>query len=575
MARRKSRRSSKAAPRGAFVLTIAVVALSFVLTVYSQATVQVTGRKELLDKAEGAWLLSREREIPAERGSIYSSDGRVLAQSQPRYDFWVFYNRVPCTPGFFMALSEAAGVPESRLSAPYRAGKQRTWLEHLDEARYRAVRRVMADWGADGVSLAEENGRAYPMREAAVGIVGWMHDGKPKSGVESAFDKELSGRDGRARGVVGLNGGFMAETARDHGLEHGADVVLTIDSRLQTAATRAIRTAVEKNLAVSGSAIVLVPSTGDVLAMASWPTFDPVDGPRGGTELMTSYMEDFEPGSTFKVLTLAKALDAGVVDSSSKVNCSGVFDLGRNRLVRCDEHNGTRGHGLVGLERAIGKSCNVSAAKWALGIGRGPMIEYMRRIGLLSKPSINLPGSVSPLFNMDEYDKERQLAVVGFGQSIAVPPINLAGALAMLANGGEYVAPRIVSHVGGERRLPAAPVRVVSPSAAQAVMGYMESVVQSDFGTGKLVAIPGYRIAGKTGTAQKLGKGGNISSFVGVFPAEDPKALILVMVNEPKAGQIYGSLVAGPAFRELALAVISRLQIARSRPSDKTSKEGP
>lgn len=559
MSRLRSERANRV-PRS-FFGTFGLVTALFGLAVYSQAKVQVANAGSIIKKAEDAWMLARSRQVPAERGTIYSSDMRILAQSRPQYDFWVFYDRVPCTAGFFMALAEASGVSEARISTPFREGKKRTWLEPLDADRYRAVRQVMSEWGADGVSLREITAREYPMRESAVGVVGWMHEGLARSGVEKSFDAELSGKDGRAQGIVGLDG-RTSLSSEEETLTHGADVVLTIDSALQIAASNAVRTAVEKNQATSGALIVMVPSSGDVLAMAHWPAFDPVSGPNGGSELATGYMEDLQPGSTFKVLTLAKALDMGLVDDSFSLNCPGVFDLGRQRFVKCDEHGGTRAHGQIGLEKAIGKSCNIAAAKWALEIGRDPMISYMRELGLLSKPDIGLPGAVTPIFDMNEWDKERQLAVLGFGQSIAVPPISLAAALGMIANDGEYVAPRLVSQVGGKRLAPATPKRVVSIQAARAVRHYMESVVHSDFGTGKTLVIEGQRVAGKTGTAQKLGPdGGHVSSFVGMFPADNPRVLILAVINDPKAGTIYGSLVAGPAFVDAANAAVSRLRI--------------
>ncbi len=561
MSRSRSGKTNRV-PR-TFLGTLAFVTCFFGLAVYSQAKLQVTNAGAVLKKAEDAWMLARSKQVPAERGSIYSSDMRVLAQSRPQYDFWVFYDRVPCTPGFFMALAQASGVPEARISAPYRDGKKRTWLDPLDADRYRAVRDVMAEWGADGVSLREVTAREYPMREAAVGVVGWMHEGVARSGIEKSFDAELAGKDGRAQSIVGLNGSSSGKV--EEALTHGSDIVLTIDSALQTAATTAVRNAVERNQATSGSVIVIVPSTGDILAMAHWPAFDPSTGPKGGSELATSYMEDLQPGSTFKVLTLAKALDLGVVDSAFSLDCKGVFDLGRQRYVKCDEHAGTRAHGLIGLDRAIGKSCNVAAAKWALAIGRDPMIAYMRDIGLLTKPDLGLPGAVKPIFDMNEWDKERQLAVLGFGQSIAVPPINLAAAVAMIANDGEYVAPRLISQVGGKRLPPAEPRKVVSPEVARMVRKYMETVVHEDFGTGKTLKIDGQRVAGKTGTAQKLGPdGGHVSSFVGMFPADKPRVLVLSVINDPKAGAIYGSLVAGPAFVDAANAAVARLKLSGS-----------
>jgi cell division protein FtsI/penicillin-binding protein 2 len=524
----------------------------FGLAVYSQARLQVTDRASVLKKAEDAAMLAMEEAGPISRGTIYSSDMRVLAQSRPLYDFWVFYDRVPCTPGFFMALSEASGVPEARISAPFREGKKRTWLDPLDEDHYKAVRRVMADWGADGVSLAMQNAREYPMREAAVGVVGWIREGQARSGIELSYDKALSGQ-------AELEA--LSASVGEHAIE-GQDVVLSIDSSLQAVAAKVVRDAVTKNGAKSGAVVVLTPSTGDVLAMAHWPAFDPQDGPKGGSELATAYMEDLQPGSTFKVLTLAKALDAGVIDSTFSLNCTGILDLGRQRLVKCDEHHGNRAHGLMDIDQAIARSCNVCAATWALKIGRDPMIAFMRDLGLLSKPDIGLPGAVTPIFDMNEWDKERQLAVLGFGQSIAVPPINLAAAIGAIANDGEYVAPRLVTQVGGRRIPPSTPKRVFSPQAAQTVRKCMESVMTSEHGTGKDLAVPGLRIAGKTGTAQKLGPdGGHVSSFVGMFPADKPQVLILVVINDPQKGAIYGSLVAGPAFVEVAQAAAARLRL--------------
>jgi cell division protein FtsI/penicillin-binding protein 2 len=533
---------------------LACVTVFFGLAVYSQARLQVTNRGEVMKKAEDTWMLARQEAAPIERGTIYSSDMRVLAQSRPKYEFWLFYDRVPCTPGFFMALAEASGIPEARISAPFKEGKKRTWLDPLDETRYQAVRRVMAEWGADGVSLEESNAREYPLGEAAVGVVGWMQEGKPRSGIELSFDKALSGQ-AQAEALSASLGGDTIS---------GADIVLTIDSSLQAVAAKAVEEAVEKNKARSGAIVVLSPATGDVLAMSHWPAFDPSSGPNGVSELATGYMEDLQPGSTFKVLTLAKALDAGVVDETFTFDCKGSMDLGRNRLVRCDDHGPSRAHGLIDLDKAIAKSCNVCAATWALKIGRDPMLSYLRDLGLLSKPDIGLPGAVTPIFDMNEWDKERQLAVLGFGQSIAVPPINLAAAIATIANDGEYVAPRLVSQVGGKRNVPATPKRVFSPQAAQSVRRYMESVVHTDYGTAKTLTLD-TRAAGKTGTAQKLGPdGGYVSSFVAMLPADKPQVLVLVVINDPRAGVIYGSTVAGPPYLEVARAAVSKFV---SRPS--------
>ncbi len=499
-------------------------------------------------------MIDRTKAPEPVRGTVYSTDGRILAQSESRYDFWVFFDKVPCTSGFFMALADAAGVSETRFSAPFGEGKRRVWLHSLDSEQYARVIEVKRKWAADGVSLEEQRERSYPLGSTTVGVVGWMHEGSPKSGIERSLDDELSGKN--AHGVV----------------PNGSDVVLTIDSQLQSVASIAIQNAVKTHAATSGSAIVMVPKTGAILAMADWPMFDPQAGPAGSSERAVSYMEDLQPGSTFKILTLAKALDSKVAKEGDLINCTGVYDLGGGKTVKCDRHNGKREHGLIGLDMAIGKSCNIAAATWALKIGRDNMIVYMRDLGLLSKPEIGLKGAAAPLFDINEYDKRRQLATLGFGQSIAVPPIVLAGAINAIANDGEYVAPNLIAQIGSKSSVLPPRWRVISKEAAKTVRRMMECVMHEEWGTGSTLAIPGMRIAGKTGTAQKLGAGGgNVSSFVGMFPADEPQILILVMVNDPKGGEFYGSLVAGPAFDEIAYAVIERLNIPKTSTPRRTA----
>ncbi len=573
MAKKRRKRSNRATLPGAFYVTLACLLGSFGLVVYTQARLQVADRSEILMKAESAWMLERLLELPAERGTIYTSDNRVLARSRPAYEFGVFFDRVPSTPGFFMALAEAAGISEARISVPFHSGKKNVWLDHLDTAQYKRVRLVMSEWGADGVSLKEETGRDYPLREAAVGIIGWTMGGKPQSGVERAYDKVLSGHDGTATGIYGLDGGFRQTGDRKEARRHGADIRLTINYELQVVAADAIRKAVEQHKARSGAAIVLDPATGSILAMANWPTFDPVQGPAGSYELMTSYMEDLPPGSTFKILTLAKALEMDVVEDEFEIVCSGALNLGQGRYVRCDMHDGVRAHGTIDLEKAIARSCNVCAASWALAIGHEEMVLFLGDVGLLDKSGLGLTSEAAPQFNPDAWDKQRQLATLGFGQSLAVTPLGLAAALSTIANDGVYVPPRLVSHVAGKEVPMPERRRVFSREVARQVRKYMESVVHEEWGTADSLAIAGHRIAGKTGTAQKLGaEGGVVSSFVGMFPAERPEAVVLVVVNDPQSGEIYGSRVAGPAFDDIARAVIGQLGISRSTVSAKTSR---
>ena len=269
---------------------------------------------------------------------------------------------------------------------------------------------------------------------------------------------------------------------------------------------------------------------------------------------------------------MAKALEMGVVNEQFQMECTGAMNLGKGRYVRCDLHNGRRAHGTIGLEKAIARSCNGCAATWALAIGRVEMVQLLRDVGLRGKSGLGLTAEAAPRFNPDAVDKKRQVATLGFGQSLAVTPLGLAAALSTIANDGVYVPPRLVSHVAGKAVPMPKQRRVFSPEVARQVRKYMESVVHEEWGTADRLAIPGIRIAGKTGTAQKLGAGGgNVSIFVGMFPADSPRAVVLVVVNEPTAGEIYGSLVAGPAFVEIARAVIRQLKIPSSAATAQTS----
>ena len=265
-----------------------------------------------------------------------------------------------------------------------------------------------------------------------------------------------------------------------------------------------------------------------------------------------------------KILTLAKALDSGKVQPNEHFYCPGEFQVtAKGKPIKCDSHHGNRAHGDLTLEDAIAKSCNISAAKWALRVGYTDFVKYIEDLGLLKKVDIGLPYETSGSFNYDDPAKQLQLACVGFGQSITVPPVNLAGAFTALANGGVRMEPRLIRQIGNQAFPPKPGVRMFREETAARVMAYMESVIETDEGTGNKLRIPGYRLAGKTGTAQRIGRpgGGYVSNFVGYVPAVKPRAQILVMIDHPTQNGYYGAVVAGPVFVKLAQACIRRYNI--------------
>lgn len=554
----------------------------FVLTAVSQARVQLFERRAILEKAAQTKRFVLERPEPARRGAVLSTDGKPLAVDDDRYELSLSFASIPQSDGFFVDLAAASGIPASEFSQVAASGlRRRAWRQRMSSVQAKAVQAVKTRWRADGVSLDYTGERAYPLSEAASGVVGRTRGRTAEGGLELGFNDVLSGKDGLTIGMVDRTGAFlpMRIDPRSVSKEDGEAVVTTLDSVLQQEAAASIKRAVETNNADQGVAIIYDPRNGDLLAMANWPTFNP-DEPAGatrppeGTDYNPNYMGRLEPGSTFKVLTLAKALDIGVVTPNSVINCTGEKVVWGKMSVHCDLHGGSRAHGSLRPVDAIAKSCNVCAATWAQAIGRDTFIEYLGDCGLLDKPKLGLPGEVPGHFARDEYATGLQLAHFGFGQSLTVTPVALASAFGALANDGMRMKPRVVRKIGKNDVASIEAGRIVKPETAQLMLEYMESVIQSDRGTGKSLRIPGYRLGGKTGTAERQGRGGYVSNFVGFVPAPAPRAVILVMVDHPQAGSYYGATVAGPVFDELARAVIRRYGIPPSKAKPTLSSEG-
>lgn len=530
----------------------------FTVTGFSQIHTQVIRRDDIMQRAKDSHRWVVERRDIARRGMITSSDGVVLAQSEDSFELSLDLRNVPKTSGFAVAMAEAAGVSAGEITdAMQRGVKRLAWSTLLGPGQAAKVEKVKLDWRAKGVSLRRATERTYPLAESVSTLIGSMPDNVPAGGLENSLNKVLSGQDGMRKGLVDRTGAFLPMRMAEGSTSRvdGSNVQLTLVAAIQQEATRALRTAVESNDATGGAAVVIDPKTGDLLAVASWPSYDPAIRAVSGASQAYSFV--YEPGSTFKILTLSKALDTGTLGEHEMTSCPGEWHLGPGARVRCDSHHGNRAHGNVDPETAIAKSCNISAAKWSLGVGRDAMIQFIQKCGLLQKTNAGFDHERAGLFDMNEYAKRLQTANVGFGQSISVTPVALASAFSMIGNHGVRMKPRLIKAIGN-KEIPVEPAaKIVRPDTADSVLHLMESVIQSDIGTGAKLRIPGYRLAGKTGTAQKIGDGdGYVSSFVGFVPATDPVAMVLVMIDNPKAGKIYGATVAGPVFRQLAKSIL-------------------
>lgn len=548
---------------------------------FAQFRVHVTDREHTLALAKARHRLTTVRTIAPTRGRILASDGQPLAQDLRSGQLTIDFTKVPRSRAFLTELAAASGIPAAEFEGLAESGaKKKTWLAPLDGPTQERIDEVRVAWRADGVSVRSDGKRAYPFGPSTACLVGLRRtlkgkDGKPAevmTGLEASFDKELSGVPGRREGMTDRTGAFLVSrlVGEQRPKVDGKDVVLTIDTTIQNVAYEALSHAVDDYKGLNGAAVAIDPKTGDILAMASYPSFhpeapDPTDRNPGGYN--PAIMSALEPGSTFKILTLAKALDAGKASMSEVISCGGQISVGNRAIIRCDMHGGRRAHGPVDPIKAIAKSCNVSAATWAKRVGRTEFFRFIDEVGLVDKPGTGLRGEARGLLNRNDFAQHLQLANLGFGQAINTTPTALASAFSLVANGGVRMKPRLIKSIGGKETPiePAGPA-VIRKETADEVLRAMEAVIESSEGTGKHLTIPGYRLGGKTGTAQKLDKGRNhVLNFVGTVPSRDPKALILVMVDSPRGGQ-YGGQVAGPVFRAMAQAIIRRYRIPPTEP---------
>jgi cell division protein FtsI (penicillin-binding protein 3) len=426
-----------------------------------------------------------------------------------------------------------------------------------------------------GVYFLDEHRRSYPRAMLAANVVGYAGvDGEGLAGIEHSFDAQVRGRAGRvtllrdARRGMYLVGGEGPNRPID-----GNDVVLTIDSVVQFIAERAIGRAVEQYHAAGGVAIVMDPRDGRILAMASNPSFDPnryrdfsADERRN-----RAVQDQYEPGSTFKVVTASAGLEEGVVTPSQILDCGdGFIQIGNTQI---HEHGHNR-YGLMTFEDVMVHSSNVGAIRVGLALGQERFYRYIRRFGFGERSGVALPGEAQGRVRRTEQWSQLSNASMSIGQEIGATPLQVLSAIAAVANGGLRVQPRIVEKVvdarGNAIYTPpqAATVRVISEKTAAVLNEILKSVVAR--GTGMHAALAEHVVAGKTGTAQKAGRGGYtdkvVASFGGYVPADRPQLAILVVVDEPKESE-YGGTVAAPAFKEIAESTLRYLNVPPSVPA--------
>ncbi|MEN6471499.1 MAG: penicillin-binding transpeptidase domain-containing protein [Clostridiaceae bacterium] len=538
--------------------TLGAIALVFAILLGRIFYIQVVWSDELQQKALSQW--TRDTSLTAERGMILDTNGVVLAQSGTAYKVLVWPQRVGDADRVRVAreLSELLELDYESVLAKV---SDQTKMEIILK---RAVERDMVDkiialkLGA-GVGTAVDIKRYYPLSSTFSQLIGFTTvDGAGQAGLEQKYDKYLSGENGRMIAETDGRGNPLP-----YGIEeiispwNGARLVLTTDSAVQSILEKELKLAFGVNSAKNAQCIIMNCKTGEIVALGSYPDFDLNNPPRNDLNTLRDLMRNrivadaYEPGSTFKIVTLSAALDSQTVSTASGYYCPG-FKIVNGEKVRCWKSGG---HGSQELIKAVQNSCNVAFMTMALAMGRETFYDYIYEFGFGSVTGSGIQGEAGGIVTQEKYITENTLARIGFGQSIAVTPLQLATAVCAAVNGGELMQPYVVKQIvasSGEILLENTPTvvrRVISEETSATVRAILESVVTE--GSGRNAGIPGYRVGGKTGTAQKyengrVADGKLIASFIGFAPADDPEFVCLLLVDEPQVGTVFGSTVAAP-----------------------------
>jgi cell division protein FtsI (penicillin-binding protein 3) len=550
-------------PRRRIGLALAVLLVLSLL--WGGRLLQVQG----LDGARYAAMATRQRldtvTMTAQRGPIVGRHGHPLAVSVDARDVYADPALVRDPRHTARRLADVLGVGAERLRAKLAADTSFVYLAR--KVSPRAGTRVLA-LGLPGVNVLKSSRRVYPEGALASNVIGFAGaDGSGRVGLESADNKLLTGRDGEKKFEIGRDGRpIPGGTHLTRPAVRGTGLRLTLDRDIQWKAQQAIRAKVKAAGALRGEVIVMDPHTGEVLAMAVSPGFDPAHPGKHPHALGDPPVTDvYEPGSVNKVITIGAALQRGLVTPNTAVTIPRVLHLAGSAFHDAEPHH-TEHLTVTGV---LAKSSNVGAAKIAEKLGARRMYHFLRAFGLGAGTGIGLPGESAGLLPSPRAWSATTLPTISFGQGIGVTALQEAQVFATVANGGVQVPPRIVkAHIGPHgRRMPMpprSPKRVVSKHTAHQLSDMMQAVTTKQ-GTAPAARIAGYRVAGKTGTANRPdghgGYSGYTASFIGFAPASDPQLLAEVVVQKPRHG-IYGGDVAAPVFHDVMSYALQRWHIA-------------
>ncbi|MGI6168270.1 MAG: penicillin-binding transpeptidase domain-containing protein [Christensenellales bacterium] len=560
----------KISNRKRFVVVLLAITFLFFVLLGRTGYIMLIQGSWLQQKAMNQW--TRKVTVQAKRGSILDRNMEVLAQSASVDTVLLRPNSIEQPDEVANWLSEILEMDRDEIyQKATDKEKSEVWLKRqITNEQSDAIREL----DLAGVAFTTDTKRYYPFNDFLAQTLGYTTvDGVGQEGLEAGYEKYLKGTNGSIMTETDKNGNTIA-LGEEYNIAavDGVDLVLTVDYVIQSFLENALDQAVEKSQAKSAQGIVMNPQTGEILALGTSPDFDLNNVPRDDLDTLRALSRNlvvadaYEPGSTFKIFTAAAGLEQGAIDLNSRFYCSG------SKIVMGDRVKCWKTHGSQTLIEAVENSCNVAFMDIGAMVGIESMYDYLYGFGFGEKTNVGLSAESSGIVRHIKYITEADLARISFGQSIAVTPLQLASAACAVVNGGSLMQPTLVSKmVDAEGNVvqeyePAVVRQVVSEATSATMRQLLESVVAD--GSGRFSQIEGYRVGGKTGTAQKYDETGkvavgkNISSFLGFVPADDPQLLCLILVDEPGVPVTFGSVVAAPHVQDVLENSLKYLHIA-------------
>ena len=514
-------------------------------------------------------LQQRERQIKAARGEIVDRNGIVLATNEAVCTVSVIHNQITDAEKVIHILSEELGVSEDYVR---KRVEKISSIEKIKSNVSKEVGKRLLEYKLNGVKIDEDYKRVYPYNELGSKVLGFTgSDNQGIIGLESKYEEYLQGKDGKILTFTDARGREVhdLEVYRVESVT-GNTLHISMDYNIQSYCMQAAQKAYIKKEADAVSIIVMNPQNGELLAMVDYPEFNPNEpfqlidcyGQYKGTEEENNYLNEmwrnrcvsdtYEPGSTFKIITTAAALEAGAVSLEDRFFCPGYIMV-EDRRIRCHK---TTGHGSESFEEGIENSCNPVFIDVGLRLGAETFYEYFKQFGLLDRTNIDVPGEANTIMHKLDNIGPVELATISFGQSFQITPIQLVTTVSSFINGGKRITPHfavsVTDSVTGENtKYEYETVTDICSEETSELLRYLLEQVVAD-GSGNKAYVEGFEIGGKTATSQTLPRSQNkyISSFLGFAPAKNPEVLVLVIIHNPQ-GIYYGGTIAAPVAREI------------------------